>query len=88
MTAAQCPIRLLKGHQRDHVGHCQHRRDPDLFRTAAASTAAVYAGNTSRLAGALLHHTDPVVTEDTMPRHTLSAAQVYAALIRAIRNGD
>ena len=62
---------------------------PHLFRTAAASTAAVYAGNTPHLASALLHHTDPAVTEEHYNRaNTLSAAQAYAALIRAIRNGD
>jgi integrase len=62
---------------------------PHLFRTAAASTAAVYAGNTPRLASALLHHTDPAVTEEHYNcANTLSAAQAYAALIRAIRNGD
>ena len=62
---------------------------PHLFRTAAASTAAVYAGNTPHLASALLHHTDPAVTEEHYNRaSTLSAAQVYAALIRAIRNRD
>ena len=62
---------------------------PHLFRTAAASTAAVYAGNTPHLASALLHHTDPAVTEKHYNRaSSLSAAQAYAALIRAIRNGD
>ena len=62
---------------------------PHLFRTAAASTAAVYAGNTPHLGSALLHHTDPAVTEKHYNRaNTLSAAQAYAALIRAIRNGD
>jgi integrase len=62
---------------------------PHLFRTAAASTAAVYAGNTPHLASALLHHTDPAVTEEHYNRASaLSAAQAYAALIRAIRNGD
>ena len=62
---------------------------PHLFRTAAASTVAVHAGNTPHLASALLHHTDPAVTEEHYNRaSTLSAAQAYAALIRAIRNGD
>jgi integrase len=63
--------------------------NPHLFRTAATSTAAVYAGNTPHLASALLHHTDPAVTEEHYNRaSTLSAAQAYAALIKAIRNGD
>jgi site-specific recombinase XerD len=62
---------------------------PHLFRTAAASTAAVYAGNIPRLASALLHHTDLAVTEEHYNRaSSLSAAQAYAAFIRAIGNGD
>ena len=62
---------------------------PHLFRTAGASTAAVHAGSTPHLASALLHHTDPAVTEKHYNRaSSLSAAQRYAAFIRAIRNGD
>ena len=62
---------------------------PHLFRTAAASTAAVYAGNTPHLASALLNHTDPAVTEEHYNRaSTLSAALAYAALIRAIQSRD
>src|SRR5205823_2138398 len=37
---------------------------PHLFRTAAASTAAAYGGNTPHLASAVLNHTDPRVTEE------------------------
>ena len=49
---------------------------PHLFRTAGASTAAVHAGNTPHLASALLHHTDPAVTEEHYNRaSSLSAAQ-------------
>jgi hypothetical protein len=53
---------------------------PHLFRTAAASTAAVYAGNSPHLASALLHHTDRAVTEEhynranTSPRSDRSVA--------------
>jgi integrase len=62
---------------------------PHMFRTAAASTAAAYAGNIPLLVSALLHHTDPAVTEEHYNRaSSLSAAQAYAAFIRAIRNGD
>jgi integrase len=62
---------------------------PHLFRTAAASTAAVYAGNTPHLASALLNHSDPAVTEEHYNRaSTLSAALAYAALIRAIQSRD
>jgi integrase len=62
---------------------------PHLFRTAGASTAAVYAGNHPHLASALLHHTDPRVTEEHYNRATsMSAAQSYAALIKKYREGD
>ena len=62
---------------------------PHLFRTAGASTAAVHAGSTPHLASALLHHTDPAITEEHYNRAScLSAAQSYAALMRAVRNGE
>jgi integrase len=62
---------------------------PHLFRTAGASTVAVHAGSTPHLSSALLHHTDPWVTEEHYNRaSSLSAAQAYAAFIGAIRNGD
>jgi integrase len=55
---------------------------PHLFRTAAASTAAAYGGNTPHLAGALLNHTDPRVTEEHYNRaSTVSASKVYAEII-------
>jgi integrase len=61
---------------------------PHLFRTAGASTVAVHAGSSPHLASALLHHTDPAVTEEHYNRaSSLGAAQNYAALIRAVRNG-
>jgi integrase len=61
---------------------------PHLFRTAAASTAAVYGGNLPHLASALLNHTDPRVTEAHYVRaSTMSAAQSYAALIKEYREG-
>ena len=56
---------------------------PHLFRTAGASTAAVHAGSTPHLASALLHHTDPAVTEKHYNRaSSLSTAQTYAAFIQ------
>jgi integrase len=59
---------------------------PHLFRTAAASTAAVYGGNIPHLASALLSHTDPRVTEEHYNRATsMSAAQAYATLIKEYR---
>ena len=55
---------------------------PHLFRTAAASTAAVYGGNTPHLASALLNHTDPRVTEEHYNRATsVSASKIYAEII-------
>jgi len=46
---------------------------PHLFRTAGASTAAVYGGNNPHLASALLNHRDPHVTEEHYNRATSSA---------------
>jgi integrase len=59
---------------------------PHLFRTAGASTAAVYGGNHPHLASALLHHSDPAITEQHYNRAiSISAAQDYAALIQRYR---
>lgn len=56
---------------------------PHLFRTAAASTAATYAGTTPHLASALLNHTNPRITEEHYNRATsMSAAESYANLLR------
>jgi integrase len=55
---------------------------PHLFRTAAASTAAIYGGKTPHLASALLNHTDPRVTEEHYNRaSTMSAATAYTHII-------
>ena len=55
---------------------------PHLFRTAAASTAAAYGGNTPNLASALLNHTDPRVTEEHYNRaSSMSAIKVYGEII-------
>jgi integrase len=52
---------------------------PHLFRTAAASTAAAYAGATPHLASAILNHTDPRVTEEHYNRaSSVSASRIYA----------
>ena len=62
---------------------------PHLFRTAAASTAAMYGGNTPHLASALLNHTDPRVTEEHYNRaSSVSAAAAYARIISGFRDGD
>jgi integrase len=59
---------------------------PHLFRTAAASTAAAYGGNTPHLASALLNHTDPRVTEEHYNRATsIGASRIYADIISSFR---
>jgi integrase len=59
---------------------------PHLFRTAAASTVAMYGGNTPHLASALLNHTDPRVTEEHYNRaSSMSAAAAYASIISGFR---
>jgi len=59
---------------------------PHLFRAAAASTAAVYGGNTHHLASALLNQTDPRVTEEHYKRaSSMSAAAAYARIISGFR---
>jgi integrase len=59
---------------------------PHLFRTGGASSCAVWAGDRPHLGSALLHHTDPRVTNEHYNRATtLSAAQSFVALIRDIR---
>ena len=59
---------------------------PHLFRTAAASTAAIYGGNNPYLASALLQHTDPRVTEEHYNRaSSMSAISDYAAITDTFR---
>jgi integrase len=59
---------------------------PHLFRTAAASTAAAYGGNTPHLASAVLNHIDPRVTEEHYNRaSSVSAATAYASIISGFR---
>jgi hypothetical protein len=56
---------------------------PHLFRTSGASTAAAYGGGNPYLASALLHHTDPSVTNAHYNRATsLSAAESFRQLVR------
>jgi integrase len=57
-----------------------------LFRTAGASTAAVYGGNHPHLASALLNHRDPRVTEEHYNRATtFSAGEEYALITQSYR---
>ena len=58
---------------------------PHLFRTAAASTAAAYGGKTPHLASAVLHHTDPRVTEQHYNRaSSVSASKIYAEIFKQL----
>jgi site-specific recombinase XerD len=55
---------------------------PHLFRTAAATTAATFAGSTPHLASALLNHMDSRVTEDRYIRpSSVRASQIYSEII-------
>jgi integrase len=56
---------------------------PHLFRSCAASTAAVRSGPNPHLASALLHHTHPNVTNTHYNRATsLSAAENFQQIVR------
>jgi site-specific recombinase XerD len=58
------------------------RVSPHLFRTAAASGAAIYGGDNPHLGGAVLHHTDPRVTEHYNRATSLSAAESLRQIVR------
>jgi site-specific recombinase XerD len=59
---------------------------PHLFRTAAATTAAIHAGGNPHLASALLHHRHSTVTAEHYNRATsLKAAKAYAEITRRYR---
>ena len=61
---------------------------PHLFRTAAATTAAMYGGDTPYLASALLGHRDPRVTAEHYIRATsVNAANTYAEIVRQYWSG-
>jgi integrase len=56
-----------------------------LFRTAAATTAAAYGGDTPNLASALLNHTDPRVTEEHYNRtSSMTASKIYTGIITGL----
>jgi len=56
---------------------------PHLFRTAAATTAALYGTSMPHLASGVLGHTDPRVTEEHYNRATsANAANIYGAIVR------
>jgi integrase len=59
---------------------------PHLFRTAAATSAALHITDMPHLASALLGHSDPRVTEEHYIRATtVNAAKEYAAILRRRR---
>jgi site-specific recombinase XerD len=59
---------------------------PHLFRTCAATTAAVHAGATPHLASAILHHRDTGTTQQHYNRaSSLSAGATYQSLIGIYR---
>ena len=56
---------------------------PHLFRTSAASTAAILGGENPYLGSALLHHTDSRVTNEHYNRaSSLSAAESFRQIVR------
>jgi integrase len=62
---------------------------PHLFRTCAASTAAMLGGANPYLATALLHHTHPDVTNTHYNRATsLSAAENFRQVVRQYQKND
>jgi hypothetical protein len=62
---------------------------PHLFRTAGASTAAVYSGNHPHLASALLNHRGPRVTEEHYNRAmSVSACEEYAIITQFYRQNE
>jgi len=65
------------------------RVSPHLFRTAAATTVAVHAGDNPHLGSALLHHRHPAVTEANYNRAScLRAAQDLASINRPHRRSQ
>lgn len=56
---------------------------PHLFRTAAATTAALHGSHIPHLASAILGHTDPRITYEHYNRaSSINAAKAYAAIVR------
>jgi integrase len=62
---------------------------PHLFRTAGVSSCAVYASDQPHLGSALLHHTDPTVTQEHYNRaSSVRAALNFGATIRKLRRDN
>jgi integrase len=59
---------------------------PHMFRTSAASTAAIYSAENPNLGSALLNHSNPTVTQEHYNRASgISASQALAAVIDGYR---
>ena len=62
---------------------------PHLFRTAGASTAAIYGGNHPHLGSVLLNHRDPRINEEHYNRAMgLSAGEEYADITESYRQRE
>jgi len=62
---------------------------PHLFRTSAASAAAIYGGENPHLGSAILHNADPRVTLEHYNRATSwSAAESFRHVIRQYEKPD
>jgi integrase len=62
---------------------------PHLFRTAAASTAAIYGGDTPGLGSAVLNHTDRQVTDEDYNRaSSIQAIELYAEITKSFFRAD
>ena len=61
---------------------------PHLFRTAAVSAAAIYSGENPHLGSALLHHSDPRITNEHYNRATsFSAGEDFRQIVRQYQKG-
>ena len=82
---AQCSVReVITETTRSIIGVAIN---PHLFRTAAATTAAIHAGDKPHLGAALLHHSHPVVTLETYNRaSSISAGRAYRDVNQRLRS--
>jgi integrase len=61
--------------------------NPHMFRTAAATTSALYAGDNPHLASAVLHHTHPTVTQENYNRAScISAGRALRDVVQRFRD--
>ena len=63
--------------------------NPHMFRTNAATTAAIHAGNRPHLGSALLQHRHPTVTQEDYNRATgISASRAYRSVLKESAAAD